>query len=61
MELTRLDWAIIVAYLAFALPHAIFHLASPADALTTSEDAVNSISLWLAVALALAVMIESIR
>lgn len=51
----------MAAYLAFALPHAMFHLANPADALTTSEDAVNTISLTIAVALAFAVMIESIR
>ena len=51
----------MTAYLAFALPHAVFHLANPADALTTSEDAVNIISLTIAVVLALAVMIESIR
>ena len=51
----------MAAYLAFALPHAVFHLANPADALTTSEDVVNSLSLTIAVVLAFAVMIEEIR
>jgi hypothetical protein len=51
----------MAAYLAFAIPHAVFHLANPADALTTSDDAVNVISLTIAVVLALAIMIESIR
>ena len=51
----------MAAYLAFALPHTVFHLANPSDALTTSEDAVNVISLTIAVVIALAVMIESIR
>ena len=51
----------MAAYLAFAFPHVVFHLANPADALTTAEDAVNAISLTFAVVLALAVMIEAIR
>ena len=51
----------MAAYLAFALPHAVFHLANPSDALTTSEDAVNVMSLTIAVVIALAVMLESIR
>ena len=51
----------MAAYLAFALPHALFHLVNPADALTTAEDAVNVVSLAIAVVLAIAVMIESIR
>lgn len=51
----------MAAYLAFALPHAVFHLANPADALATSEDVVNAGSLAIAVAIALVVMIESIR
>jgi len=51
----------MAAYLAFALPHAVFHLANPADALATSEDVVNVGSLAIAVAIALVVMIESIR
>jgi hypothetical protein len=51
----------MAVYLAFAFPHAAFHLANPADALSTSEDTVNVVSLLFAVAIALAVMIESIR
>lgn len=39
----------MIGYLAFAAPHALFHLANPAEALSTSEDAVNVITLWLAV------------
>ena len=51
----------MAAYLAFALPHAVFHLANPAEAMTTLEDAVNVITLAVAVLLASAVLIESIR
>ena len=51
----------MAAYLAFALPHVVFHLTNPADLLTTAEDAANVISLAAAVVLALGVMIESIR
>lgn len=40
------------AYLAFALSHALYHLANPADALSASEDVVNVVSLWVAVAVA---------
>ena len=42
----------MAGYLAFALPHALFHLAHPADALTTGEDALNTTSLWAAVVVA---------
>jgi hypothetical protein len=51
----------MAAFLAFALPHAIFHLAHPADALNGREDAVNSVSLWGEVAISLAVMITALR
>lgn len=39
----------MIGYLTFATPHALFHLANPADAMSASEDAVNVITLWLAV------------
>jgi len=42
----------MAGYLAFSVPHALFHLAHPADALTTREDAVNTVSLWAAVVVA---------
>jgi hypothetical protein len=52
---------LMVAFLAFALPHAIFHLAHPADALSSSEDVVNTVSLWVAVAIAVAIMLVALR
>jgi hypothetical protein len=51
----------MAAFLAFAVPHAIFHLAHPADALNGREDAVNSVSLWGEVAISVAVMITALR
>ena len=42
----------MAGYLAFSVPHALFHLVHPADALTTREDAVNTVSLWAAVVVA---------
>ena len=38
-----------VAYLAFALPHFLWHLVNPADALGPAEDTVNAVSLAAAV------------
>lgn len=38
-----------IAYLAFALPHFLFHLFNPADALTTAEDVNGTGSLGIAV------------
>ena len=38
-----------VAYLAFALPHFIWHFVNPSDVLTSAEDTVNDISLAAAV------------
>ncbi len=51
----------MVAFLAFALPHAVFHLAHPADALSVNEDLVNTVTLWVAVAIAVAVMLVALR
>ena len=51
----------MVAFLAFALPHAMFHLAHPADALSDSEDLVNTVTLWVAVAIAVAIMLVALR
>ena len=45
----------MAGFLAFALPHALFHLTHPADALSTAEDAVNTGSLLVAAAAAGAV------
>ena len=48
-----------LGFLAFALPHFVFHLFTPADALTASEDATSTISLALAVVgAAVVVMVE---
>jgi hypothetical protein len=47
--------------LAFALPHAIFHMTHPADALDSREDALNTVSLWAEVAIATAVFVTAVR
>lgn len=48
---TRREVVIVAAigYLAFAVPHFLFHLINPADALTASEDFQGTFSLALAV------------
>jgi hypothetical protein len=51
----------MAVFLAFALPHAVYHLAHPADALSSREDALNSVSLWAEVAISIAVMITALR
>ncbi len=51
----------MVAFLAFALPHAVFHLAHPADALSDNEDLTNTVTLWVAVAIAVAIMLVALR
>jgi len=51
----------IVGYLAFSLPHAAFHLRHPGDGMSAAEDAVNVVSLWLAVLLAGAVLAGEVR
>jgi hypothetical protein len=51
----------MAAFLAFAVPHSLVHLSHPADALSSAEDAVNTVSLWLAVAIAIAIMVVAFR
>jgi hypothetical protein len=51
----------MAAFLAFAFPHAVFHLAHPADALSGVEDLVNTVTLWAAVAIAVAILMVAIR
>jgi hypothetical protein len=51
----------MVGYLAFAGPHALFHLAHPSDLLTTGEDAANSATLVVAVIAAVAVLVAAWR
>ncbi len=46
-----------VGYLAFSVPHAVFHLRHPADAMTTVQNVGNAVVLWLGVALAGAVLV----
>jgi hypothetical protein len=46
----------MVGYLAFAAPHALFHLAHPSELLSTGEDAVNNLTLVIAVIAAGAVL-----
>jgi hypothetical protein len=51
----------MVALLAFAFPHAVFHLAHPADALTGTEDLLNTVTLWVAVAIAVTILVVAFR
>jgi hypothetical protein len=50
-----------IGFLAFALPHFLYHLFNPADALTASEDASSTISLALAVVGAGIVLLWQVR
>lgn len=43
----------LATYLAFAVPHAAYHIVNPSPGLTASEDVTNAITLLLGVALAL--------
>lgn len=63
---TRRRWIhppmpVMVAFLAFAVPHVTFHLAHPADALSDNEDLTNTVTLWAAVVIAVAVMLVASR
>jgi hypothetical protein len=51
----------MAAFLAFAFPHAVFHLAHPADALSGTQDLVSSVTLWIAVAISVAVVMVAFR
>ena len=51
----------MAAFLAFALPHALFHLTHPASALSGAEDVANTVTLWLAVAIAGAIIVAALR
>ena len=59
----RRDMTVIatVGYLAFSLPHAIFHLQHPSESLSTAEDAWNVAVLWLVVVLAGAVLAAEVK
>lgn len=46
---------------AFVLPHAVFHVLHPAGALSTFEDALNSVSLVAVVVLTAAVAVHTWR
>ena len=46
----------LVGYLAFSVPHAVFHVRRFGEDLSTVENVVNSGVLWLAVVLAAAVL-----
>ena len=50
-----------VGYLAFSLPHAVFHLQHPGEGLSTAQDAWNVAVLWLVVVLAGTVLIAEVR
>ena len=48
----------MIGFLAFALPHAVFHLLNPAETLTTPENASGTGPVVIAVGLALAVLVS---
>ena len=50
-----------LGYLAFALPHAVFHLRHPAADLSTGANVVNTSVLWFAVLLVIVVLVAEIR
>ena len=50
-----------LGYLAFALPHAVFHLRHPAADLSTGANLANATVLWLAVLLVIVVLVAEIR
>ena len=50
-----------LGYLAFALPHAIFHLRHPAADLSTGANVANTAVLWFAVLLVIVVLVAEIR
>ena len=51
----------MLGYLAFALPHAVFHLRHPAADLSTGANVANTAVLWFAVLLAIVVLVADIR
>ncbi len=59
----RRDVTVVVTlgYLAFALPHAVFHLRHPAADLSTGANLANTAVLWLAVLLVIVVLVAEIR
>ena len=50
-----------LGYLAFALPHAVFHLRHPAVDLSSGANVVNTSVLWFAVLLVIVVLVAEIR
>jgi len=50
-----------LGYLAFALPHAVFHLRHPAADLSTGANVANTAVLWFAVLLVIVVLMAEIR
>lgn len=50
-----------LGYLAFALPHAVFHLRHPAADLSTGANVANTAVLWFAVLLVIVVLVAEIR
>lgn len=49
----------MVGYLAFAAPHALFHVVNPAETMTASEDVMNAASLVVAVVLAIVLLVTA--
>jgi len=50
-----------LGYLAFALPHAVFHLRHPAADLSTGANVANTVVLWFPVLLVTVVLVAEIR
>jgi len=50
-----------LGYLAFALPHAVFHLRHPAADLSAGANVANTAVLWFGVLLVVVVLVAEIR
>jgi hypothetical protein len=50
-----------LGYLAFALPHAVFHVRHPAAGLSTLANVANAFIQWTAVLLVIVVLVAEIR
>ncbi|HIG25570.1 MAG TPA: hypothetical protein EYG34_04235 [Acidimicrobiia bacterium] len=59
----RRDMTIIatIGYLAFSLPHAVFHLQHPGEGMSTAQNVWNVTALWLVVVLAGTVLATEAR
>lgn len=51
----------LVSYLVLAVPHALFHTATPSSSLTTAEQVVNAGSLWTSALLGVVLLAGAAR